>query len=211
MDNIVNITSLPLTPGQSDPRTWQKMKVNPNTRSKETIQPRGTIRSMGTHTIISNILVGKEEYNSMDIIAILNPKKRLHLQRKLASRSQKHQHHHLYTWNHPFLCTISCHKTTKIFKVLLYTWTSASLIQESIITDKYIRTLQQDEHEPTVWKTQGGSHTNTTTINLRYKLVEPSSFPLPSLNMFIYWTSLEINMGYWTMTISCWHNIYESS
>jgi len=88
MDNIVNITSLPLTPGQSDPRTWQKMKVNPNTRSKETIQPRGTIRSMGTHTIISNILVGKEEYNSMDIIAILNPKKRLHLQRKLASRSQ---------------------------------------------------------------------------------------------------------------------------
>jgi len=62
-------------------------------------------------------------------------------------------------------------KQQKLFKILLDTGTSASLIQETILTDKDKRKLQKDEQGLTMWKTRGGSFTTTTTINLCYKLI----------------------------------------
>jgi len=63
-------------------------------------------------------------------------------------------------------------KQQKLFKILLDTGTSASLIRETILAHKDKRKLQKDEQGPTLWKTHGGSFTTTTTINLCYKLIE---------------------------------------
>jgi len=55
----------------------------------------------------------------------------------------------------------------------LDTGTSASLIHQTILTDKDKHKLQNDEQGQTLWKTRGGSFTTTTTtINLCCKLIE---------------------------------------
>ena len=46
-------------------------------------------------------------------------------------------------------------KQQKLFKILLDTDTSASLIREIILTDKDKHKLQKDEQGPTLWKTHG--------------------------------------------------------
>ena len=63
-------------------------------------------------------------------------------------------------------------KQQKLFKILLDTGRSASLIQETILSVKDKCKLQEDEQGPTLWKTHGRSFTTSTTINLCYKLIE---------------------------------------
>jgi len=70
-------------------------------------------------------------------------------------------------------------KQQKLFKILLDTGTSASLILETILTHKDQSKFQKDEQGPTLWKSRGRSFTTTTAINFVTNLL--SSLPIVTL------------------------------